>query len=231
MTYKEILLRLFFAVFIGGLIGYEREYKQRPAGFRTHILVCVGAAIVSIIQVLIGDMSIEIINTNEALKEVFKVDYGRLGAQVITGIGFLGAGTIIHLKGSVKGLTTAATIWAVACIGLGVGFGFYFLSLSSTLIIFITLIIFKKLEGKFIYRKKALKLLIEFSDNCVGSKELSKLFIKHSIDILELTVFFEDTENKKSKFEYSINVPISLSNSELLTYIILIKEVSFFKIL
>ena len=231
MNYKEIILRLFFAVLIGGLIGYEREYKQRPAGFRTHILVCVGATIVSMIQILIGDMSIDIIKTNEALKEVFKVDYGRLGAQVITGIGFLGAGTIIHLKGSVKGLTTAATIWSVACIGLAVGFGFYFLSLSSAIIIFMTLIIFKKLESKFIYRKKVLKLLVEFSNNCDGTKELSKYFFKQSMDIIDVTVLLENNENKKITFEYSINVPISLSQSDFLSNLVLIKEITYFKIL
>jgi putative Mg2+ transporter-C (MgtC) family protein len=230
MNYKEIVLRLLVAVVIGGLIGYEREYKRRPAGFRTHVLVCVAAAVVSMIQLLIGESVMEQVLVNDSLKEVLKVDYGRLGAQVITGVGFLGAGTIIHLKGSVKGLTTAATIWTVACIGLAVGLGYYFLSLVSTLIIFITLIIFKKFEGKFFYKKRIVRLYIEFQDGINGNKKLCKYFEEFSIDILNVTMSMENHENKIFKFEYSINVPNSLSTSSLISDLSLIKYTNYCKI-
>ncbi|MEG0773291.1 MgtC/SapB family protein [Clostridium sp.] len=231
MSHNEIIIRLLVAVLIGGLIGYEREYKQRPAGFRTHVLVCVAAAVVSMIQLSIGESVMQQVLNNESLKEVLKIDYGRLGAQVITGVGFLGAGTIIHLKGSVKGLTTAATIWTVACIGLAVGLGYYFLATTSALIIFITLIIFKKFEDKLIYKKRNLKLYIEFYDGISGNKELCKYFEELSIDILHVTMSMENHENKIFKFEYAISVPSSLSTSSLISNLSLIKETNYCKVL
>jgi len=215
MNNKEIVIRLLIAVIIGGLIGYEREYKKRPAGFRTHVLVCVGAAIISMIQISIGQSTIDLVTSNVALKEVFKIDYGRLGAQVITGVGFLGAGTIIHQKGSVKGLTTAATIWTVACVGLAIGLGYYFLSISSAILIFMILIIFKKLEGRLIYKKTNMKLIIEYNNG-----------LDHIVDIY---VIDEDNKNKKCKVEYSINVPNALSSSSLVKDFALFKEVNSYK--
>lgn len=231
MSYGDILIRLMVAVFVGGLIGYEREYKQRPAGLRTHILVCVGAAVVSMIQISIGEWTILQTTINPALSEVFKVDYGRLGAQVITGVGFLGAGTIVHLKGSVKGLTTAATVWTVACLGLAVGLGFYFLSLAATFIIFITLIIFKKLEGKIIYKKKNIKLYVEFDNGIEGNKQLCQYFEKEAIEVLTVSMDMENEENKNFKFEYYINVPAALTNSSLICSLGLIEEVLSFKLI
>ena len=88
LTIKDIIIRILMALIIGGLIGYERELKNRAAGFRTHILVCLGATIVSLLQIEIGNQAIAIIASNEKLYEVIKVDYGRLGAQVITGVGY-----------------------------------------------------------------------------------------------------------------------------------------------
>ena len=132
MLAYEVAIRLVLAVVVGGLIGYEREAKNRPAGFRTHILVCLGAAVTSMIQLYSIQDTTNLILQHPELQNVLKADIGRLGAQVITGVGFLGAGTIIHEKGSVKGLTTAASIWTVACIGLAVGFGYYTLTILAT---------------------------------------------------------------------------------------------------
>ncbi|WP_322413595.1 MgtC/SapB family protein [Clostridium perfringens] len=114
LSIREIIIRLIFSVFVGGIIGYERERKRRAAGLRTHILVCVGATIISLLQIDIGNKAIAIIEANKDLSEIIKIDYGRLGAQVITGVGFIGAGAIVHTKGIIKGLTTAATLWGVA---------------------------------------------------------------------------------------------------------------------
>jgi putative Mg2+ transporter-C (MgtC) family protein len=149
----EIGLRLLLAILAGGAIGYEREFKNRPAGFRTHILVCVGAAVISMIQVTTIDQTIQIIQQNPQMAQALKADIGRLGAQVITGIGFLGAGTIITEKRSVKGLTTAASIWVVACIGLAIGLGYYSLSILSVISVFITLVGLKGFQVKFIEKK------------------------------------------------------------------------------
>lgn len=145
MDYIVVLERLIVGVIVGGLVGYEREFKNSPAGFRTHILVCLGATIISLIAEY-DLQKIMIIAQNPMYAEVLKVDTARLGAQVISGVGFLGAGTILRDKGSVRGLTTAATLWIVACLGLAVGRGLYALSLTSAVIIFIILSLFKKAD-------------------------------------------------------------------------------------
>ena len=110
----SIILRLTLATICGGVLGAERGRKRRPAGLRTHILVCIGAAMVMI--------------TSQYMTDILKIstDASRMGAQVISGIGFLGAGTIMVVgKNEVKGLTTAAGLWACACMGLAIGIGFY----------------------------------------------------------------------------------------------------------
>lgn len=184
LTIKEIIVRLILALIIGGLIGYEREMKNRAAGFRTHILVCLGATVVSLIQIDIGNKVIEMIKINETLSEVIKIDYGRLGAQVITGVGFIGAGTIIHTKRNIRGLTTAATLWIVACLGLSIGMGEYFISIFATIIIFITLVFLKRIEDKFI----AKNIIKEF-----GIKYYDEGNIKDEIEYI--------LEKRKSKLE------------------------------
>ncbi len=145
MDYIVVLERLIVGVIVGGLVGYEREFKNSPAGFRTHILVCLGATIISLITEY-DIQKIMVIAQNPMYAEVIKVDIARLGAQVISGVGFLGAGTILREKGSVRGLTTAATLWIVACLGLAVGRGLYALSLTAAVIIFVILSLFKKAD-------------------------------------------------------------------------------------
>ncbi len=120
----SISLRFVLAVIMGGLIGVERESKRRPAGFRTHILVCLGAALVMC--------------TNQYMSDIYGSDPTRLGAQVISGIGFLGAGTIIVTRQQVKGLTTAASLWASACMGLAIGCGFYEAAIIAFVLIVVT---------------------------------------------------------------------------------------------
>ncbi|MBC8062533.1 MAG: MgtC/SapB family protein, partial [Clostridiaceae bacterium] len=163
MIWYDILIRLALAIFVGGLIGYEREYTNRPAGFRTHILVCVGATVATMVEISMTNDTIKMILQNPALGAAIRTDMGRFGAQVITGIGFLGAGTILHDKGSIKGLTTAASIWGVACIGLAVGSGYYFLSISSAISVYIVLVTFKKIESRYIDKLKTVKLEIKFN--------------------------------------------------------------------
>lgn len=175
LTIEVIFFRLFLAVIFGGIIGFEREIRHRPAGFRTHILVCVGAAVVSMIQ---DQLRLEIINfsrENGALAETLKSDLGRLGAQVVSGIGFLGAGSIIKGKGDfVAGMTTAAGIWATGCVGLGIGWGFYNIAFGAIVFMFVVMVLLKKLEGKLIKQTNCIDFEVE-----VKSKEnIAELIIK-----------------------------------------------------
>jgi len=133
----EICLRLACAMLVGLVIGTEREYTHRPAGMRTHILVALGACVVSIT----GEMIFHHYSVLGA-----SADPARLSAQVIAGVGFLGAGTILREGASVKGLTTAASVWAVACLGIAAGFGYYALAIFGMVFIFVTLTVFEWLQ-------------------------------------------------------------------------------------
>ncbi len=137
----EICLRLLCAMAVGLIIGTEREYTNRPAGMRTHILVALGACSVMITGQLIFQ---EYSGLGAA------PDPARLGAQVITGVGFLGAGTILRDGSNVKGLTTAASLWAVACLGLAAGAGYYAVAGLGMVFIFATLTIFEVFQSKLV---------------------------------------------------------------------------------
>ncbi|MFA7162893.1 MAG: MgtC/SapB family protein [Eubacteriales bacterium] len=132
----EALLKIFLAMLLGGIIGIEREIGNRPAGFRTHTLVCMGSALV----MLTSDYMLK------AYSNISTPDPARLGAQVISGIGFLGAGTILKDGSRVRGLTTAASIWVVACIGIAIGVGFYWGAIIASVFSYITLFLLKKIE-------------------------------------------------------------------------------------
>ena len=121
--YNEIIIRLFAAAVLGALIGYEREYYHKAAGLRTHMLVSVGSALITLVSIYAFESG----------------DPTRVASSIITGIGFLGAGAIIVGKGNVRGLTTAATLWMVAGLGLAVGAGFYVGAMASSALVILIL--------------------------------------------------------------------------------------------
>ena len=183
--FLELLLRLIVACVLGGIIGYEREHTNRPAGFRTHILVCVGSALVMVTSEFIFDRYHTIAN----------IDPARLGAQVISGIGFLGAGTIIRDGFNVRGLTTAASLWAVSCVGIAAGIGFYEGAVTATVLIFLTLIVLKKAEIKFL-EKSHLKTFLVESENLPGQVGLvSSIFEKYNIEIRNIEFIYNDNRD------------------------------------
>ncbi len=141
-----ILFRLLLAALCSGSIGLEREVHGRAAGFRTHILVCVGSTLVMLTAIHLFEM----------YRGIVEVDPGRLAGQVISGIGFLGAGTIIQFKDSVRGLTTAASLWVAAGIGLAVGSGFYVGAIATTVIVLVALYILSSVERHVVGSKQKL---------------------------------------------------------------------------
>lgn len=134
--FMSYLSRLVIALLIGGAVGLEREFKGKPAGMRTNMLICVGSCLIMIISIEIARAAVQ------------TSDPGRIAAQVVTGIGFLGAGTIIRSRFHIVGLTTAATIWALSAIGLAVGAGYLVLASVTALLITITLIFIGYIESK-----------------------------------------------------------------------------------
>ena len=135
---REVVVRLVLALVLSGLVGLEREAKGRAAGLRTHILVSVGSALIMLTGVHLMTL----------YRGVVEVDPGRLAAQVVSGIGFLGAGTIIQFRDSVRGLTTAASVWAAAGIGLAVGSGFYMGAMAATALVLAALLLLRSLEAR-----------------------------------------------------------------------------------
>ena len=149
VTYLAVALRILVSVFIGGMIGLEREMKNRAAGLRTYILVCVGACMIML--------------TNQYIFQSFGIgDPVRMGAQVVSGIGFLGAGTIIVTKRSqIKGLTTAAGLWATAGLGLAVGIGFYEAALAGAFAILMVITLMQHMDDSMRKRSSRLDLFLE----------------------------------------------------------------------
>jgi putative Mg2+ transporter-C (MgtC) family protein len=133
----DLLGRLVLAALLGGLVGLEREWSGKPAGFRTNLLICVGAA-------LLTELSISVAR---AAGPPALADPGRIAAQIVSGIGFLGAGTIIQSRAGVVGLTTAATLWVVAAIGMAVGAGAYVEAVGATVLVVMALLVLGRVEG------------------------------------------------------------------------------------
>ena len=162
LTFTETVIRLLLATVCGGLIGIERGRKHRPAGFRTHMIVCIGAALTMVLSIFISDLMVNVWQLDESQ---IKIDLSRLGAQVINGIGFLGAGTIIITgRQQIKGLTTAAGLWASACMGLAIGAGFYAGALVACLLIIITVVLLTKLESFILAHSRNVNMYIEFEN-------------------------------------------------------------------
>ena len=175
ITFAAVCCKMFLSVLIGGIIGIEREHKRRPAGFRTHILVALGAAFTVI--------------TSQYLVTVgFTTDPARLGAQVVAGIGFLGAGTIIVTKNrQVKGLTTAAGLWASAIVGLAIGSGYYEAAILGAAIILLAELVFARVEYFVMTKSKTINLFIEYQDAATLAN-ISKLLSDNQVVTISLEV-------------------------------------------
>ena len=180
----DAFVKIGFAALFSGFIGYEREHSHRPAGFRTHILVSVGSALVMLTSVYI------------AKDQGLTTDVTRMSAQVLSGIGFLGAGTILREGFSVKGLTTAASLWAVSCIGIAVGSGYIVGALVATFVIYLTLNSLKR----FIVRGSAGKLLfIEIKDVGTQIPLITKTIKQCGGTIHSMEVVYTETKDLKFK--------------------------------
>ena len=163
LTIWDVIIRLGVASLCGGLIGIERGRKHRAAGFRTHMLVCMGAALTMVLGTYISVMLESGLWALDPNVDYVKTDVSRFGAQVINGIGFVGAGTIIITgRQQVRGMTTAAGLWASACMGLAIGAGFYAAALVGCGFILLTIVVFSKLETFILSHSRNVNLYVEF---------------------------------------------------------------------
>ena len=151
VTYVSIAFRIISAFILGGVIGLERGMKNRPAGLRTYMLVCVGACLIML--------------TNQYIYQVYGTgDPVRMGAQVVSGIGFLGAGTIVVTKrNQIKGLTTAAGLWAAAAVGLALGIGFYEAAFLGGILVFVILTVMHSWDSRIHRNSRTVEIYVELS--------------------------------------------------------------------
>lgn len=216
LSWQEVSLRMTIAIFVGGVIGYEREHHNRPAGFRTHILVCLGAAIVTLIQ---DQLRIDLhgyVTEFPDVGGVIKTDLGRLGAQVVSGIGFLGAGTVMRDKrGLIGGLTTAASIWATGCLGLAIGWGFYTITIPAVVAVIIVLVVLKRLEVLLNDKRRTVKLEIHFKQNCNFNNSLLQNYNK----LKEMHIKFRkiDKREDENKAYYTLVLPKLMNQFDVVT--------------
>lgn len=195
----ELLLRLFLAVLLGGLVGFEREQSNHAAGLRTNILVCLGSCLLMLLSIYGFAQFVNETNV--------RLDPARLAAQVITGIGFLGAGTILFTGKSITGLTTAATLWVVAAIGLSVGAGFLLPAVATTVLVLLVLVVLNKLEKKFSNGKKQhhIKVLADEKETLLMA--LSALLTEQGVIMRRLSLQeYGDRELERSRVMLLLNI-------------------------
>ena len=220
----ETLLRISVAAVCGGVIGIERGKKHRPAGFRTHMIVCMGAALTIVLSIYLSAMLANVWSVG--LNSTTRTDISRFGAQVINGIGFLGAGTIIVTgRQQIKGMTTAAGLWASACMGLAIGAGFYTAAICACLLILITIVVFSKLERLILSRSRNMNLYVEYEhiDDVVAI--ISTIM---SMDIRIFDVEIEKGRQSKSANPnaiFSVQLPKKLSHTDVFSSISAIESI------
>lgn len=201
IDYLSMISRLLVAALLGGIIGWERERRNKQAGFKTHLLVSVGSALIMLTSIYgFGDL----VDHPNA-----RFDPARLAAQVVSGIGFLGAGAILrHSNMIISGLTTAATLWIVAAIGLTVGAGFYFPAVATTAIVFITVGLLRGIEVKFA-TKKLREIKVTVDDTQATLHEISDVLDKERIEVRKVS--FSEKRGKEGAALTVIKIRMRMS--------------------
>lgn len=186
IPWYEIFLRLAAALVAGGAIGFERERDSQPAGLRTHMILALGAALVMILSI---NIAVE-----------FGSDPARLAAQVVSGIGFLGAGAILRFGFNVKGLTTASTLWTTAMVGMAIGYGYYLVALFAVVIMLVVLTLVERFEKKFVRVNIMRTVVIDVHDHEGILREVRKTMTKLADAIIAFNVQ-KSVKNKHMRLE------------------------------
>lgn len=213
----SVLVRLTLAVAFGGLIGVNREHKRRPAGFRTYMLVCLGSAMTGVLSQYLWVMSnTQWADVSSLLNK--QIDVSRIRAKAIGGVGFLGAGTILITDQSeVKGLTTAAGLWASACLGLAIGAGFYEGALAGFAAIFLSIKVLPRFEEFLLSRSRNMNLYVEL----VSSERVRDFIVL--LKAMNIQIFDVELERKRqntgtgASVVFYLHLPKSQSHTKLLT--------------
>jgi putative Mg2+ transporter-C (MgtC) family protein len=197
-AYLETGSRLLMAAVLGGLIGLERESMNRPAGLRTHLLVCTGAALIMMVS----------LNVYGLYKGETNADPARIAAQVVSGIGFLGAGTILREGITVRGLTTAASLWVVAGVGLAVGAGFFLEAVMTATIVLLALVFLGKVDRLLLARRRVRRLTVTARDEPGLLGQLGSALGTQSVNIVD--VHIQQLDKNLVLIHFDVQYPINL---------------------
>ncbi len=210
MSDATVILRILLAILLGTIIGVEREIKHRPAGMRTHILVCLGACIISLIE------SKFIAQLDGATGTNVAYSFGRLSAQVISGIGFLGAGTILFSDRRITGLTTAASLWNTACLGIAIGYGYYLIAIIGALFVILVLIVMQRI----IHVHVSKKVEIRFVHRVETIEYINRYFELNSIRVIDqdFNVTSIDGQNVYTNV-YTLHLPEQVSYTDIVNHL------------
>lgn len=211
MEFQETVLRILVAVLIGTIIGVEREHKSRPAGMRTHVLVCLGACMIALLECsLRQDLLMD-------PAEGVSMSIGRISAQVVSGIGFLGAGTIFTAQRKIAGLTTAASLWNAGCLGLMAGFGYYLEALTGCLCVIIVLLLLQK-----IVRVNAIKKVeVRFTNRAETLAFMNSYFEERGIKILDID-FHVEMQGGTNFYtnNYTLRLPPRITYADVINHLV-----------
>jgi len=215
LTSADMLIRIAIAVLIGCMIGAEREYKNRPAGLRTHVLVCLGACSIALAECLFTS------NLSADTSGNVTYNFGRLCAQVISGIGFLGAGTIFTQRKKIAGLTTAASLWNVACLGILTGYGYYWVSLFMAVLVLVVLMMLQK-----VIRVNAIKRVeVRFNNRADTIAFINEFFETAGIKVLDLDFHIETVSDDGAAGEgfyintYTLHLPAKINYTDVINHL------------
>ena len=210
IPWVSIAVRVVVAAVVGIMVGIERELSNHPAGMKTHSLVCLGAAITSIIS---QEMGFDISMSSAAVAVGAKVDISRIASGVVSGIGFIGAGAIIKSKdGSVvTGITTAATVWISGCMGLAIGMGYYRVTLIAFVMVMISTLFLKQFEERFIKNRGTRRLVIVLGNKSATLPLIEEYFDRKQIVVTSFDCIGSDEEDKRYYFcKYFLRIPKSV---------------------
>jgi len=205
----EILFRLFLAAFLGAVVGLEREVHGRPAGIRTYLLLCMGSALIMVVSELLFFKY-----EAKGLGDILRADPGRIAAQAITGIGFLGAGVILRYKDSIRGLTTAAAIWVACAVGLAIGAGFYLFGSAVTGLTVVSLVGLKAFE-QHLKKDWYKEMTVVAKDEAGQINRIQEVLARHEFEIVNFGMK-KDLERREVRASFLLRVRTTHPSREVL---------------
>lgn len=220
ITISSAVFKLILSLIAGGLVGLNREQHKQPAGFRTHILICVGATLLMMLSIYIPQVYFDFKNG----------DPSRIAAQVVSGIGFLGAGAIIRMGSNVRGLTTAASIWLMSAIGLAIGAGLYVIAFVTVIIALFTLILLERWEKRYFPQVIMKNLVVKFERHYIHSEEIKSILKKRKIQYQIIDINADTGDDISSDMKFLIRIPENTDIGDFMRTLYQVKYVNNVKI-